>query len=165
MLRAARGLAALYVASLIVMGCGKGGGSSSQTPPPPAADSSASGGVTMPATSLYDAGPRAGEGTIDESLVKKGELLFTSKGCTVCHGFGRRITCPDLDGVTMRRTAAWMEHQILHPEVMIKQDSISYRLSKQYPLPMTNQGLKPDEARTVIEFLKHKNREAALLKR
>jgi cytochrome c2 len=157
---AAGGLAALSVASLIAAGCGKGGSSTTQAPPPPAADTSATASATIPATSPYDVGPRAGEGAIDQSQVKKGELLFTSKGCTVCHGFGKKITCPDLDGVTMRRTAAWMEQQILHPEVMTKQDPIAHELFVQNnKLQMTNQGLKPEEARAVIEFLKNKNKQ------
>jgi mono/diheme cytochrome c family protein len=119
----------------------------------------------MPAVSPYDAGPRAGESPIDESQVKKGEALFSSKGCTACHGFGRRISCPDLNGVTMRRTASWMEHQILHPEIMTKQDPIAHQLFAQYSLQMPNQGLTPEEAHAVIEFLKHKNHETAEAKK
>ena len=160
--RAVQGLAALMVAGLIFTGCGKAGDGSSGTSPaatPGGAGSSAGG--TMPAVSPYDSGPRAGESPIDETLVKKGEALFSTKGCTACHGFGRRISCPDLDGVTMRRTATWMEHQILHPEVMTKQDPIAHQLFAQYSLQMPNQGLKPDEAQAVIEFLKHKNHETA----
>jgi mono/diheme cytochrome c family protein len=114
--------------------------------------------------SAYDAGPRAGEAPVDPSLVKKGEALFQSKGCSACHGFGRRISCPDLNGVTMRRTAAWMEHQILHPDVMTKQDPIAHQLFAQYSLQMPNQGLTADEAHAVIEFLKNKNRETAAAK-
>jgi cytochrome c551/c552 len=161
MSRAARRLAALIVASLIVTGCGKGGGGSSETPATTGGGSSASSGGTMPATSPYDSGPRAGEAPIEETQVKRGEALFSSKGCTACHGFGRRISGPDLDGVTMRRTAAWMEQQILHPEVMTKQDPIAHQLFAQYSLQMPNQGLKADEAHAVIEFLKHKNHETA----
>ncbi len=162
--RAARVLAALMVAGSMVSGCGKGGGDtggSATNPPPPAPDTA---GAAVAAVSPYDSGPRAAEQPIDPSKVKQGEALFTSKGCIVCHGFGKRITCPDLDGVTMRRTAEWMEHQILHPEVMTKQDPIAHGLLVQYKLQMTNQGLKPDEAKSVIEFLKHKNHEAAAAK-
>ena len=158
--RAARILAALMVAGLMVSGCGKSGsdsGSSASNPPPPAGGSPGA----VAAVSPYDSGPRAGEQPINESLVKQGEALFQSKGCSACHGFGKRISCPDLNGVTMRRTADWMEHQILHPEIMTKQDPIAHALFAQYALQMPNQGLKPDEAKAVIEFLKHKNHETA----
>ena len=158
--RAVQGLAAGLLAGLLLQGCGKGSGDSGrETSGAPAGGDSSR--IVIPAVSPYDSGPRAGEEAIDASLVKKGEALFSSKGCTVCHGFGRRITCPDLNGVTMRRTQQWMAHQILHPEIMTKQDPIAHQLFVQYSLQMTNQGLRPEEAHAVIEFLKHKNRETA----
>lgn len=160
--RAVLGLAAMMLAGLLVQGCGKGSGDSAGTPSgTPAGGSGVTSGGSMPAVSPYDAGPRAGEQPIVEAQVKQGEALFSSKGCTACHGFGRRISCPDLNGVTMRRTALWMENQILHPEVMTKQDPIAHQLFTQYSLQMPNQGLTPVEARAVIEFLKHKNHETA----
>ena len=147
---------------LVLFGCAKGdGGSAGSSATPPSGGSSPAAGGGMAATSPYDSGPRAAEQPIDESKVKPGEALFQSKGCSACHGFGRRISCPDLDGVTMRRTAQWMEQQILHPEVMTKQDPIAHQLFAQYSLQMPNQGVKPEEARALIEFLKHKNHETA----
>ena len=120
-------LAILVIAALAMAGCGKGGdGSGGSSPATTPGGAGGSAGGTMPAVSSYDSGPRAGESPVDESQVKKGEALFSSKGCTACHGFGRRISCPDLNGVTMRRTTTWMEHQILHPEVMTKQDPIAH---------------------------------------
>ena len=112
------------------------------------------------AASRYDSGPRAAEAPVDEAQAERGEKLFQAKGCSACHGFGRRISCPDLNGVTMRRTALWMENQILHPDKMVKEDPIAHQLFAQFSLQMPNQGLTPDEARAVIQFLKHKNREA-----
>jgi len=117
-------------------------------------------GGTLAATSAYDAGPRAGEQPIDETQVAVGKKLFSEKGCTACHAFGKKLACPDLNGVTMRRTALWMENQILHPEVMTKEDPIAHQLFAQYALQMTNQHLTPEEARAVIEFLKHTNHES-----
>ncbi len=141
----------LLALALLMMGCtpksdDKAGGSA------PAEPAAASG------TSQYDNGPRAGEQSIDDSKVEAGEKLFQAKGCSACHAFGKRLSCPDLNGVTMRRTAAWMEQQILHPEIMTKQDPISHQLFGEYALQMPNQGLTPDEAKAVIEFLKHENK-------
>ncbi len=114
-----------------------------------------------PAVSKYDTGPRAAASPVDESRTALGEQLFQKKGCSACHAFGRRLNCPDLKGVTSRRTAEWMENQILHPEVMTKQDPISRQLMGQYALQMPNQGLTQDEARAVIEFFKKKDHELA----
>ena len=156
--------------TLAVFGCGGGTGTdqtagttpATSTPAPAAPETVAA--APLPTTSKYDDGPRAGEAAVNAALAASGEKLFQTKGCVVCHGFGKKITCPDLVGVSMRRTARWMEEQILHPEVMVKEDRISAELKTQYVLPMTNQGLKPDEAKAVIEFLKRKDREAGVKK-
>jgi mono/diheme cytochrome c family protein len=111
--------------------------------------------------SKFDSGPRAGEQPIDETLAKAGESMFKDKGCSACHAFGTRMSGPDLNGVTMRRTATWMENQILHPEVMTKEDPISRRMMAEYALQMPNQGLTPEQAKSVIEYLKHRDHEAS----
>lgn len=111
-------------------------------------------------TSPYDGGPRAGEFPVEPALASQGEGLFKAKGCTACHAYGKRLTGPDLKGVTMRRTATWMEHQILHPEIMTKEDPISKQLLATYMVQMSNQGLKPEEAKAVIEYLKKMDEES-----
>jgi cytochrome c551/c552 len=157
----------LVVLALIAGGCGKkagesqggagatGGGTGSGASPESAAGGGAGAGV-----SKYDSGPRAGESPVDAVLAKQGEALFTSKGCVACHGFGKKITCPDMAPVPMQRTAAWMEQQILHPEVMTKNDPISHGLMKEYKLQMPNQGVTPPQAKALIEFIKRKAAEA-----
>jgi mono/diheme cytochrome c family protein len=115
-----------------------------------------------PTVSRYDSGPRAGESEPDEAQATRGSQLFKDKGCSACHAFGTKLSGPDLRGVSMRRTAAWMENQILHPEVMVKEDPISRGLFATHALQMPNQGLQPDEARAVIEFLKYQDHEAGL---
>ena len=151
---------ALLLSATLTAGCGgKQSGnetSASNTPSTPAPAASA-----MPAVSKYDSGPRAGESAVDESKVKQGETLFQTKGCTACHAFGKRVTCPDLAGVTQRRTAEWMKNQILHPDVMTKEDPIAHDLFAKFSLQMPNQKLTEDEALAVIEFFKHKDKEAA----
>jgi len=115
--------------------------------------------TTLPAD--LDQGPRAAESVIDEAKAEAGETLFQTKGCSACHAFGKRVSCPDLDGVTTRRTAKWIQSQILHPDLMVKQDPTARQLFAQYSLQMPNQNLTVDEAAQVIEFLKHKNHESA----
>ena len=153
----AHGLLALCIAFALV-GCG--GKSAGDDPAAAATPAASSGGpsVTLPAN--LDQGPRAGESRADEAMAKTGESLFQSKGCSACHAFGKRVTGPDLAGVTMRRTHAWIENQILHPEVMAKQDPIARQLFALHALQMPNQGLTPDQARAVIEYFKHRDHEA-----
>jgi mono/diheme cytochrome c family protein len=134
-------LALLLATILPLSGCG-GGGST---------DTSATG---EPQRSPLDIGPRAGDSPVAVALVPAGEKLFKTKGCTACHAYGKRLTGPNLQGVTRRRTAQWMEQQILHPDVMVKTDPLSHELFGEYNLQMANQGLTPDEAKAVIEYFK-----------
>lgn len=143
----------VVITAATLAGCGKqdSASTSSESAAPPAS-TPAAGGVL--AKSLYDDGPRAGESPVDAAAAAAGEKLFSTKGCTACHAWGRKMTGPDLKGVTMRRTAAWMENQILHPDVMVKTDPISHGLFAQFALQMPKQGLTEQEAKQVIEHLK-----------
>ena len=153
---------AFLLTTLLAAGCGgkqsgseSAGANNASTPAP-----SATGATTMPAVSPYDSGPRAAESPVDKEKAEQGEKLFQTKGCSACHAFGKKVTGPDLAGVTQRRTAIWMENQILHPDVMTKQDPIAHDLFAKYSLQMPNQKLTEDEARAVIEYFKHKDKEA-----
>jgi cytochrome c551/c552 len=135
-------------ALLSVVGCG-GGQKAGDTPA----------SSTAATTSPYDMGPRAAEAPVNDALATQGEGLFKSKTCSTCHGFGIRITGPDLKGVTRRRTSQWMQQQIQHPDVMTKQDPISRGLLGTYAVQMPNLNITDDEARSLIEFLKRKDKE------
>lgn len=108
--------------------------------------------------SPLDGGPRAAESPVDERLALEGEKLFKSKTCSTCHAFGMRITGPDLSGVTRRRTAAWIESQIQRPDVMLREDPISRELLGEYAVPMPNLGIRPHEAKALLEFMKKMDR-------
>lgn len=145
-------VAAALLLVFAAAGCSKSGEQASS-----ASSSDAPGGVL--AKSLYDDGPRAGAAAVNASEVTEGESLFKTKGCSACHGWGVRLSCPDLKGVTLRRTSAWMQHQILHPDVMTKTDPISHGLMAVYALQMPNQGLTQDQALEVIEYLKNRDQQ------
>jgi mono/diheme cytochrome c family protein len=158
-----KSLATLAIMSaLLAAGCGgKQPESGSSTPaatntPAPGASSA----TAIPAVSPYDSGPRASEAPVDKAKAEAGEKLFQTKGCSACHAFGKKVTGPDLAGVSQRRTQLWLEHQILHPDVMTKEDPIARELFAKHSLQMPNQKLTEDEARAVIEYFKHKDHEA-----
>lgn len=134
-------LAILGLAALGTAGCGGNGASDAK------------------GTSPLDVGPRASESPVNEELAAVGEKLFKSKTCSTCHAFGLRITGPDLAGVTVRRSAAWIEAQIQRPDVMIREDPISRELFGEYAVPMPNLGIQPEEAKALVEFMKKKDRQ------
>ena len=137
-------------------GSGSGGGSSATGASRDAPATTAAGATATPTTTPLDVGPRANTGTVDAQAAERGEKLFSTKGCSACHAFGRKLTCPDLAGVTGRRTARWITSQILHPEVMTKNDPIAHQLYATFALQMPNQGLTETEALAVIEYFKHR---------
>ena len=139
----------LLMGLLVVVGCGGGSGSGGGTTP----------STSVSTTSPYDMGPRAFEAPINDALATKGEELFKSKTCSTCHGFGVRITGPDLKGVTHRRTSQWMTQQILNPGVMTKQDPIAKQLLGTYAVQMPKLPVTPDDAQSLIEYLKKKDKE------
>jgi mono/diheme cytochrome c family protein len=156
----------VLVVSVLVLaaGCSRSAGpdsssaaSAARTEAGAAPASAASAGT--PAVSALDAGPRAGDSPANEALAEQGERLFKDKGCSACHTFGRKLTGPDLAGVSRRRTARWIESQILDPSRMTKEDPISHQLLGQFMLQMPNQGLTPDQARAVVEYFKHRDHE------
>ncbi|MCC6350583.1 MAG: cytochrome c [Candidatus Eisenbacteria bacterium] len=156
-----RRVVVLLASALVVLaGCGgkaEDQGASTSASPAPAAPAPAASKVL--AKSLYDDGPRAADSPVDAAAAAAGEKLFTKKGCTACHGWGKKLTGPDLKDVTRQRTAVWMEHQILHPDVMVKTDPIADSLFKVYKLQMTNQGLTESEAKQVVEYLKKRDKD------
>jgi hypothetical protein len=161
-MRTLLGVTALAALLCLAAGCGGNGGATTTNDATASAatPASAPAELKLAEVSQYDAGPRAFVGAADEADVKRGAQLFQDKGCSACHAFGRKITGPDLAGVTQRRTAAWIENQILHPDVMVKTDPISHELFAKYMLQMPKQGLTPDEARAVIAYFRHMDHEA-----
>lgn len=145
----------LLVLALALGGCGKSGAPKGSTTSAAGATSAASPAATA---SALDQGPRAADAEVAGDLAEQGEHLFKDKGCSACHTFGKRATGPDLAGVSRRRTAKWIENQILHPDKMVKEDPISRQLFAQFALQMPNQGLTEAQARAVVEFFKHTDR-------
>lgn len=95
------------------------------------------------------------EGDVDEVLAKKGEDLFTSKGCNACHNPTMRIVGPAIEGLFERRNAAWVMNMIMNPEVMVKEDADAKALLEEYNnIPMTNQDVSEEDARAIVEYFR-----------
>ena len=166
-----RGHAAWGWCAIIILGfsgCGGGQQSSTTTENTTPADTTPVASTpapvettAVPATSPYDGGPRAGASAVNAAMAATGEGLFKTKGCVTCHAYGKKqVTGPNLQGVTMRRTATWMEHQIMHPDVMVKTDPITRSLVVDFKVPMTNMQVSEDQAKALIEFLKREDKKS-----
>lgn len=111
------------------------------------------------AAGILSASPAIGQerlDRVDPALVKRGEQLFTNKGCVACHTIGKgRLVGPDLKGVTERRDVAWLTRYLKAPSEMLKTDSIAKALlAEANGVPMPDLGLKDDEITALLHYLK-----------
>ena len=108
-------------------------------------------------SSAFDVGPRAVTEPVNGVLAAEGGRLYGTKGCVGCH-VRNPIMYPDLVGVSTRRTSRWIEQFVLHPEVMVSEDSIGRKLMDVYTIQMPNFELTPTEARALVEYFKLQDR-------
>jgi hypothetical protein len=90
---------------------------------------------------------------VDKPLAKKGQELFEQK-CAACHKFSERYVGPPLADVMKRRTPTFMMNMMLNPGGMVERHPETKKLLADFLVPMPNQGLTPDEARQVFEYLR-----------
>jgi len=92
-------------------------------------------------------------GPIDPALAEKGKELFIQK-CATCHYLDMKKTGPPLRDVTKRRSAAYILNQVQNPEKMGKLHPDGKKLVAEYMQYMTIQGITPEIARQLLEFLR-----------
>jgi hypothetical protein len=150
---------------LSLLGCSTEAPAPAPKPPPAAAPAPAnaapSPGTAAAAVNVGPDGPESiavppFEVSTDPAVIAKGQATFDAKGCGACHQFGSKLVGPDLDGVLTRRTPAWTARMILNPEKMVKEDPTAKKLLSELMVPMTNQGVPPEDIGALLSFLKSK---------
>ncbi len=97
-------------------------------------------------------------GEINAELARRGESLFESKGCIGCHTVGGgRLTGPDLQGVTERRSLDWFVAIVINPDSMLREDPAARELFAEYMTPMLSLGATHDEAGALFEYLRRES--------
>jgi mono/diheme cytochrome c family protein len=91
--------------------------------------------------------------SIDNSLVTKGEQLFTAK-CSACHKISERLVGPPLKDVTKRRKPEWIMNMILNPQQMTQENPTAKELFATYLVQMTFQDVTQDDARAILEYFR-----------
>ncbi|HQL24776.1 MAG TPA: cytochrome c [candidate division Zixibacteria bacterium] len=92
-------------------------------------------------------------GPVDAARAAQGRELFIAK-CATCHYLDDRKTGPGLRDVTKRRSPEYVLNQVLNPEQMGKLHPEGKKLVAQYAQFMTIQGITPDDARALLDFLR-----------
>lgn len=127
----------------LAFGCGGGEGA-------PAEEAAAETTPTMEAAPVQ---PPTGE--VDAALASEGETAFQQKGCVGCHTVGGgKLTGPDLEGVTDRRSYEWFTAMVLKPDSMLQNDEAAKQMLAEYMTPMVYMGTTEQEARAIFEFLR-----------
>lgn len=91
---------------------------------------------------------------IDLDLVEKGKKFYNEK-CTACHKIDVKIIGPPQAGILKRRTPEWVMNLILNPAEMLKKDPTARKLLKEYNnVPMTDQNVTQEEARSILEYFR-----------
>ena len=133
---------AVLVTAALAFGCGGGEGA-------PAGEAA----ETMPAMEAAAVEPPTAE--INPALAAEGETAFQQKGCVGCHTVGGgKLTGPDLEGVTDRRSYEWFMAIVLKPDSMLQNDEVAKQMLAEYMTPMVYMGTTEQEARAIYEYLR-----------
>jgi mono/diheme cytochrome c family protein len=111
--------------------------------------------------SSYD--PKRGEGkfdkvdlgaSLDQAMATNGQKVAEVK-CTSCHKTtDEKLVGPGWKGVTQRRTPQWIMNFATNPDPMIDKDPEVQAQLEICLVRMPNQGLKDDEARSILEYMR-----------
>lgn len=93
-------------------------------------------------------------------MAKRGQSLFTNRGCVGCHAIGGgKRSGPDLAGVLQQRELAWLRRWLKNPTEMFETDSIAKALLAQYNnTKMPNLRLKDDEVEALLHYIAQESR-------
>ncbi|HET9431690.1 MAG TPA: cytochrome c, partial [Chitinophagaceae bacterium] len=91
---------------------------------------------------------------LDEAMVASGKSIYEVK-CQSCHKLtGEKLVGPGWKGVTDRWTPEWIMNFVTNVDVMLAKDTASQRMLEECLVRMPNQNLNPDDARSMLEFMR-----------
>lgn len=91
---------------------------------------------------------------IDMEKVAKGRNIYEMK-CEMCHNMGSRMVGPPLGAITETRSPEFIMNFILNPSENVRKHPIGQALLREYMTEMPYQNVKEDEARAIVEYLRH----------
>jgi len=80
--------------------------------------------------------------------------------CLPCHKLtSDRLVGPGWSGVTERREPLWIMNMVTNVDVMLANDEEAQKLLELCLVRMPNMNISPDEARHLLEFMRHNDGE------
>lgn len=96
---------------------------------------------------------------INQEWTVKGKAAYEMK-CLACHRLDEtRLVGPGWSGVTKRRKPVWIMNMITNVDMMLETDEEAQKLLELCLVRMPNQNLSEQEAREVLEFMRHNDGE------
>jgi cytochrome c2 len=92
----------------------------------------------------------------DSTSAKRGETLFTARGCNTCHNISHtgKMSGPDLGGVVQNRDRAWLTQFLKNTDQMLKDDPLAVAMLKKWKnVKMPDQHLSDSEVEALINYL------------
>ncbi len=96
-------------------------------------------------------------GQIDPKLVKAGDKIFNTQ-CIACHSLNEKKIGPALKNVTTRLSPVYIMNYLLNSDEMQKKDEYMKKRLKEFLVPMPNQNLTQEQARSILEFFRANDR-------
>ena len=91
---------------------------------------------------------------VDASLASRGKVVYERNGCYICHGFGKVLAAPDLQGVTERRDAAWLRRWLKETSNMLESDPQARAMLEQWRfIKMPQIKLSDNDVNALLHFM------------
>ena len=97
---------------------------------------------------------------LNQSWVATGKTIYEMK-CLPCHKLtGDRVVGPGWAGVSKRRQPLWIMNMITNVDMMLAKDEEAQKLLELCLVRMPNMNVSPEEARKLLEFIRHNDGES-----
>lgn len=96
---------------------------------------------------------------LDQAMVAAGQGIYDTK-CSACHKLtDERLVGPGWKDVTKRRQPAWIINMITNVDMMLEKDPEAQKMLEQCLVRMPNQNVTQEDARQLLEFMRHNDGE------
>jgi cytochrome c5 len=96
---------------------------------------------------------------LDQAKVTSGKATYELK-CQSCHKLTEeKLVGPGWKDVTKRRKPVWIMNMITNVDMMLDTDPEAQKLLEQCMVRMPNQNISQDQAREVLEYMRHNDGE------
>ncbi len=97
---------------------------------------------------------------LKQDWVAAGRAIYDGK-CLACHKLtGDKVVGPGWAGVTKKRQPVWIMNMITNVDMMLEKDAEAQKLLEQCLVRMPNQNVTVEDARKILEFMRHNDGES-----